>query len=75
MRRSILDGLRSNEIRALFAYADGGVWLATPLGGSRWQNDVVEHFNIPQQIVRCLQDTSGRLWAGGAGLFRFDGAG
>jgi ligand-binding sensor domain-containing protein len=70
---STMDGLPSNEVRALLCVDDGAVWVATQLGVCRWQDDVVEQFRVPKNIVCFLKDDSGGLWAGGDGLYHFNG--
>ncbi|HIK93743.1 MAG TPA: response regulator, partial [Planctomycetes bacterium] len=70
---STMDGLPSNEVNALLGVADGAVWVATQLGVCRLRDDDVEQFSVPKKIVCFLKDDSGGLWAGGDGLYHFDG--
>lgn len=74
------DGLPSNEVRALLAEADGGLWIGTERGLAHWQDGQVRNVDLPGSAglpVRSLFRTAdGALWVGMfGGLARLDAAG
>ena len=71
--------LRSADVLALCAGADGSLWIGTRHGGViRLRDGVFTAFTqregLPNDVVRCLyEDSRGRLWVGTeGGLVRFD---
>jgi diguanylate cyclase (GGDEF)-like protein len=74
------DGLPSNEVRALLAEADGGVWIGSERGLSHWQDGQVRKVDLPGSsglpIRSLFRSADGTLWVGMfGGLARRDAKG
>ena len=74
------DGLACNMVLMTYQVPEGGLWIVTHLGISRFDGKTFSTFSLPGNFPHktmwpLLQDRNGHLWVNShAGLARFDGS-